>query len=241
MPFFSIITVCYNSEKTIERTIQSILHQTFQDYEYIMIDGLSSDKTMDVINKYEPVFQGRLKCVSEKDKGIYDAMNKGIYMASGKIIGIVNSDDYLERDALETVKSYYNPDLKYQIIYGMVKYFNSQGELESVVFTHHRLMEKLMIQHPACFVSKSIYDNKSVFSLDYNSSSDYDFMLKMFYDKEIVFIPVLKILSNFQTGGMSYNMSASIETFKIWRKYGCISRMRYIINLFSLFLKRIVC
>lgn len=92
---FSIITVCFNSEKIIERTIKSVLEQSYQDYEYILVDGASSDRTLEIIHQYEPLFQGKMKLISEPDKGIYDAMNKGIRVASGELIGIVNSDDYV--------------------------------------------------------------------------------------------------------------------------------------------------
>ena len=94
MPFFSIITVCYNSEKTIEKTLQSVLSQTEQDFEYILIDGASTDGTLDILRAWEPKFGGRMKIVSEPDAGIYDAMNKGIRMARGTLVGIVNSDDF---------------------------------------------------------------------------------------------------------------------------------------------------
>ena len=96
----SIITVCYNSEKTIERTIKSVLNQTYQDYEYIIVDGASTDKTLDIIKRYEPEFEGKMRWISEQDNGIYYAMNKGIGMAKGKLIGMINSDDYYEINAL---------------------------------------------------------------------------------------------------------------------------------------------
>ena len=86
---FSIITISFNSEKTIERTIKSVLTQTYSDFEYIIVDGASKDGTLDIVKKFEPFFEGRMKWKSEPDKGIYDAMNKGIRMATGDIIGIV--------------------------------------------------------------------------------------------------------------------------------------------------------
>ena len=97
---FSIITICYNSEKTIERTIKSVLAQTYKNYEYIIVDGASKDGTLEIVKRFELQFDGRLKWKSEPDKGIYDAMNKGINMATGDVIGIVNSDDWLEADAM---------------------------------------------------------------------------------------------------------------------------------------------
>ena len=102
-PFFSIITVCFNSEKTIERTLQSVLGQSCIDYEYIIVDGASKDNTIDIIKQYEQMFDGRMIWLSEPDKGIYDAFNKGCKKAKGEYIWIVNSDDYLEPDSLKIV------------------------------------------------------------------------------------------------------------------------------------------
>ena len=99
-PYFSIITVCYNSEKTIERTITSLRNQSYQNFEYIIIDGGSTDSTLEIIKKNLDVVS---ILVSEKDEGIYDAMNKGIDLASGEIIGIINSDDWYENDTLENI------------------------------------------------------------------------------------------------------------------------------------------
>ena len=100
---FSIITICYNSEKTIERTLKSVLNQSYKDYEYIIVDGASSEATLDIVQQYNLLFEGRMRWKSEPDMGIYNAMNKGIEISSGDIIGIVNSDDWLEPDALDII------------------------------------------------------------------------------------------------------------------------------------------
>lgn len=99
----SIVTVCYNSSKTIRKTFDSVLEQTYPEIEYLVIDGKSSDATVDIIKEYEPRFMGRMHWISEKDNGIYDAMNKGINMSTGELIGILNSDDYYEADAVNTM------------------------------------------------------------------------------------------------------------------------------------------
>ena len=100
---FSIITVCYNSEKTIRRTFESVLSQSFTDYEYIVVDGNSKDSTVEIIKEYEPKFNGRMHWISEPDNGIYDAMNKGIRMAKGDFINMMNSDDQIAPNALQYV------------------------------------------------------------------------------------------------------------------------------------------
>lgn len=93
----SIITVTYNSEKTLRDTIESVLSQTYTDYEYIIVDGASKDNTINIVKEYEPKFEGRMRWISEPDKGIYDAKNKGIKMSTGDVVGIINSDDFYHR------------------------------------------------------------------------------------------------------------------------------------------------
>ena len=97
----SIITPCLNSETTIRDTIESVIRQSYQNMEYIIVDGGSTDRTVEIIEEYMDVFAGRLRYISEKDNGIYDAMNKGIQRASGSVIGIINSDDWYEPEAVE--------------------------------------------------------------------------------------------------------------------------------------------
>ena len=129
-PFFSIVTVCYNSDKTIEQTIRSVLAQTYQDFEYIVIDGASTDNTLNIVKRYsEKVeYKNKIRVYSEKDKGIYDAFNKGCRKAKGTYVWLVNSDDYIERDALsivfEKVKAFSDA---YPIVSGSVRFVYSNG------------------------------------------------------------------------------------------------------------------
>ncbi|MBR5663362.1 MAG: glycosyltransferase, partial [Bacteroidales bacterium] len=102
----SLITVTFNSAETLRDTMQSVLNQTFKDIDYIIVDGKSKDGTLDIVKEFEPKFEGRLRWVSEPDKGIYDAMNKGVKMAQGDVVGILNSDDFFASDkVLETVNA----------------------------------------------------------------------------------------------------------------------------------------
>lgn len=226
---FSIITVCFNSEKTIERTIKSVWKQSFQDYEYIIVDGASRDRTMDIVRQYEPMFEGRMKWVSEADQGIYDAMNKGIAMASGELIGIVNSDDYYEQDALEKVMQVYD-GYDYSVIYGLLRTVLNEKEV-MVYLKNHEFLEKDMIAHPSCFVAKKVYERFGRYSLQYPYSADYEFMLRIKKQKEVRFMKTYHILSNFSLEGASSSVKAYRDTLKLQHEYGLTGNREYNIKM----------
>src|SRR5690242_18447201 len=122
----SIVTVCFNSAKTIADTIESVLNQDYKPHEYILVDGASTDRTVQIIKTYEDVFRERgisYLYISEPDRGIYDAMNKGIAMATGELIGIVNSDDWYEKDALNLISSRYESTANRSktVFYGIIR------------------------------------------------------------------------------------------------------------------------
>ncbi|SFP36415.1 Glycosyl transferase family 2 [Butyrivibrio proteoclasticus] len=232
-PLFTVITVCYNSEKTIERTLQSVLNQTEQDYEYLIIDGASTDGTLDVVRRYEPKFRGRLHIFSEKDNGIYDAMNKGIAKASGELIGLVNSDDFYEFDALENMKKVYmewmtgedNKNNHHVILYGMQRRLRGGEEIE-IEFVNHRILGEGMICHPTCFVSREVYREFGAYDTNYKSAADLDFLLRIKNNTDTTFVPVYHIISNFELGGMSASGRGAREAARVRCKYGVYSRTR---------------
>lgn len=226
--FVSIVTVCYNSEKTIERTLQSVLQQTYQNFEYIIIDGKSQDDTLQIVKSYEDKFCGKMRIVSEPDNGIYDAMNKGIRMASGELIGMINSDDYYETDAIEVMTNEYSKKReKYAILYGFQR--NYEGEKEtSCVLYHHDYLKRQMITHPTCFVTKSVYEDFGTFNLEYKSSADYEFMMRIYDTGKVHFYPVYRVIANFQMGGMSSSQVGYRETLTLQYKHGGLSKSRYI-------------
>lgn len=210
MSVFSIITICFNSEKTIERTIKSVLSQTYKDYEYIIVDGASKDGTLDIVKKYEPLFEGRMKWKSEPDNGIYNAMNKGIQRATGEIIGIVNSDDWLEPNALEIVnqeycRNNYNKNAIYcgGIIFhtldGKIRYLRANKQLYIRQSKYYSLSG---IRHPATFVPHKIYAKVGLFDERINIAADSDFLLRCIFNKvdSVVFDA---FLSNMSDGGAS--------------------------------------
>lgn len=216
-PKFSIITITFNSEKTIGRTLKSVLNQTCKDYEYIIVDGASKDSTMDIVRKYEPLFEGRMKWKSEPDRGIYDAMNKGIMRSTGDIIGIVNSDDWLEPDALENVAcTAAQMDHPLEAIYcGNLVFHYKDGTKLKRVASEKRLVRSaktydIGIFHPATFVPKNIYNELGVFDLQFKLNADVDFILRC-YNEGKRFVYVNAILSNMSDGGATNSGATSKE------------------------------
>lgn len=223
-PKVSIITPCYNSAKTIEDTIISVLNQTYKNIEYIIVDAKSNDGTLDIINKY--INDKRIKVISEKDNGIYDAMNKGIKLATGDLIGIINSDDWYEIDAVEKIIRDYDPSNIFQVLYGMEKIYMDNKEYQTIL-RHHQFLEKEMIAHPSCFVTKQVYLNFGMFNTEYKICADYEFMLRLFY-ADVKFVPIYEIISNFRLGGISSSQKGTIETSKMKYNKKLISKLNYI-------------
>ena len=209
-PFFTIVTVCWNSGKTISRTIESILQQSFKDYEYIIVDGGSTDNTLDIIKHFEPQFNGRLRYKSETDKGIYDAFNKGIERATGRYVWLVNSDDYIENNALqklyELVKDYNSG--KEPIISGIMKCVSENNE---VLYQVKSSPEKVAAAyrnntmgtiHPATIVPKRIYDIVGLYDINYKIIGDIDWF-KRAYKAGMPIVFADFVITNFMVGGVS--------------------------------------
>lgn len=200
----SIITVSLNSEKTIEDAITSVVNQSYKDIEYIVIDGASSDSTVDIIKKH----RNRIAYwVSEKDKNHYDAMNKGIKVATGHIIGILNSDDmYIDDSVIEdVVKSISKNDV--DSCYGdlvyvdkhatnkVIRYWNSGS------FCKERFKRGWMPPHPAFFVRRRIYEKYGYFRTDQLRAGDYELMLRLLYKFEISTVHIPRVLTKMRIGG----------------------------------------
>ncbi len=211
MTSFSIITVCYNSEKTIERTIMSILNQTYKNFEYIIVDGGSKDSTLSIIKKYENSFNGRLKWISEPDKGIYNAMNKGIKMAVGDVVGIVNSDDWLENNALASVEDCINNNIHgaEYLVCGSIAFHYDNGEFNVWESDKEKFLQGIPKRsynygayHPAIFVSRDTYNKVGLFDEEFKIVGDIELIYRC-YLADCEFLFTKDVLSNMSDGGVS--------------------------------------
>jgi glycosyltransferase involved in cell wall biosynthesis len=232
----SIITVVFNGEKTIRDTIESVCNQTLLPLEYIIVDGLSTDGTLSIVKEYMARFPF-IKSISEKDDGIYDAMNKGIAMASGKLIGIINSDDWYELDALEKMSNAYT-------ISGSGVYFGILRKIKNgldyyLERTSQDFVSERMIPHPTTFVSKDIYEKYGAYDLKYKYSSDLEWVLRL-VKCQVPFRHLDDIIANFRIGGASETLKADRESLSILKSYGLISLKQFAVRLTLLRLKSLL-
>ena len=195
-PLVSIITIVYNGEKYIENAILSVINQSYKNIEYVIIDGNSTDNTVSIIKKY----QDRITSwISEKDAGISDAFNKGILRTSGEIIGILNSDDWYEKDTI--AKAIANIE-NYDAVYGDLQLWKD-NEKDFMVQGNHRLITREMtVNHPTVFVRKECYTRFGSFDTQYKAAMDYDLVLRLVLNKcRFKYIP--EVLANMRWQGNS--------------------------------------
>jgi len=202
----SIITVCFNSEKYITSAIESVLNQTYSDIEYIIIDGGSKDTTINLIKQFEPEFNGRMKWISEKDQGLYDAMNKGIQMATGDVIGLINSDDlFCDNYAIEKVMEIFNRDEKLDSIYADLFYV-SQNDTDKIVrrwITGKKRPFKngWHPAHPTFYIKNEVYKKYGNFNLDFKLAADFEIMLRFLEKHKITTYYLAEPIVKMRLGG----------------------------------------
>lgn len=202
----SIITATFNSSCTISDCISSIAAQSYPHIEHIIVDGGSTDGTVEIIKQYGNRIA---KWISERDNGIYDAMNKGIAMATGDIIGILNSDDfYAHPDALAKVAAVFY-DRSIDACYGDLVYINSIDSKKVVrhwrseIYTTRSFYWGWMPPHPTFFVRKSVYEKYGVFNLELGSAADYELMLRFLLKYKVIASYITEVLVKMRTGGVS--------------------------------------
>ncbi|NUM49605.1 MAG: glycosyltransferase [Flavobacteriales bacterium] len=223
-PKVSIITVCYNSAETIEVSVKSVLSQKYNNIEYIIIDGYSTDTTKSIIEKYQSKIT---RFVSEKDAGIYFALNKGIELATGDIIGILHADDlytseYVISEVVETfAKS------KADAVYANLQYV-AKGNINKIIrhwvsgpYKENSFLYGWMPPHPTFFVRKEIYNKYGVFDTHFTSAADYELMLRFMHKCKISVAYLNKVIVKMRMGGKSnksiFNrIKANTEDRKAW-------------------------
>jgi glycosyltransferase involved in cell wall biosynthesis len=237
-PFFSIVTACLNSEVTLTRCLQSLLDQSYGNFELIVVDGNSSDRTLEIAEAFTIKF--RVKGIpvtirSEPAHGIYDAINKGISLSAGAVIGILNSDDFYPPQALEHVYGGFSLNEKSEIVYGLLRQWKNGKELAVYRYNYDYILSSLesgiesAAQHPACFVRKSVYERIGTFDTTFPIAADYDFLLRA-KRAGVVFMSIDVIVSNFVLGGASSQMTVvdNIEQrYRAQHNNGLISDNEY--------------
>jgi len=224
----SIITVVYNNAATIKDAIESVLNQTYNNIEYIVVDGASTDGTVEIVQSYRNKID---KFISEKDKGLYDAMNKGIGLATGDIVGILNSDDfYKSNDILEIVANeFMSKDI--DCLYGDLEYVDANNTEKIVRYWKSKPFEDGLFQkgwhpaHPTFFIKRKYYEKYDVFNLDFKISADYEIMLRFLERYKLKSSYIHKTFVKMRVGGesnrsLSNILKANLESYKAWKVNG---------------------
>lgn len=212
----SIITATYNRADTIKDTIESILNQSHQDWEHIIIDGASTDNTLDIIKEYHDRYKGRLKLISEKDNGIYDAMNKGIAHATGEVIGFLNSDDvYYNSETLHHLNTYLTESKSDSAFGGIV--ITSRNDLGKVIrikngseYPKNGMSSGWHPAHPTFYAKRDVYERFGNYDLSFGTAADMELMIRFIEKNHISTIHIPKFLVKMRYGGASNSSIKSI-------------------------------
>lgn len=214
----SIITVVLNAEKTLGRTIDSVLAQTYDNIEYIIIDGRSTDNTLKLAEEYRPAFEERgyeYRIFSESDHGIYDAMNKGIIRSTGELVGIINGDDWYEPDAVEKMAKKYEQE-HYDLCFADIRMHMRNGSTFIKKARVRRYTTSRDWNHPTQFVRRRVYD-RFKYKCE-NISDDMDFYFKVKRSGMKICV-INEVLANFTMGGVSSRIPLKEVWTRIMRRY----------------------
>jgi len=202
----SIITATYNAEKTIESAINSVMNQTYSNIEYIIIDGGSSDKTLQIIDQYKSNIS---KIISESDQGIYDALNKGIKHATGDVVGFLHADDLFENNNTIALIANEFRSNQFDAVYGDLEYVNHQNPDKIIRYWRSKsykstlLREGWMPPHPTLFIKKEVYHEIGLFDTSYKISADYEFILRFFSNSKFRSKHLPLVITKMRVGGTS--------------------------------------
>ena len=211
----SIITATFNSGKTVGDTFMSVLNQTYNDNELIVVDGGSKDDTVDILRHYELIFNGRMKWISEPDRGIYDAMNKGIAMATGDVVGILNSDDFYTSNGILRKVAITMQDKNIDAVYGDVHYVHDNDLGKCVRYYSSKPFRRVWMRfgfmpaHPSFYCRREVYERYGTFDLSYKVAADFECLLRLIFVHRIrtKYLPVDFV--TMRTGGASTQGFAS--------------------------------
>ena len=223
----SIITVSFNSAKTIRQTIESVLSQDYDDLEYIVVDGASKDGTVDILKEYE----GKIKYISEPDKGIYDALNKGVKLATGEVIGTIGGDDFYPNTQVISHIAKAFQDFKTDAIYGDKQYVN-MGNDDMIVrywrsgeYQRENWLKGWMPPHLSFYLKKSAIETYGNYITDFTCSGDYELMLRMLYKNNLSAHYLPEVVMTMRNGGTStaswkHRYRANMEDRRAWQING---------------------
>ncbi|MCV2483543.1 glycosyltransferase [Flavobacterium sp. SH_e] len=224
----TIITVCYNRKATIEKAIKSVLSQNYPDIEYIIVDGNSKDGTKEIIESYRDKIS---QFISEPDKGMYDAINKGLKLATGDVIGLMHSDDeFFDKKAISRIAARFNADSSIDGIYGDGVYVTNDTDERLVrdriggVFSLKKVKGGWLPLHPTVYLKKDIIDKHGLYNLDFKIASDTEFLLRYLYKYKIKMSYIDKYIVKMRMGGMSTSFKTALEVlnedYKIYKYHG---------------------
>ncbi len=231
-PLITVVTVVYNGEETLEATIQSVIEQTYDNVEYLIIDGCSTDGTLDIIKKYNDQIDFWL---SAPDKGLYEAMNKGIFWSGNGIVAFLNSDDtYAQNDVLEHIAQCFIERPEVQIVYGKIRADFEEGQCTFLFgknYSTKDLKKGSCPPHPSTFVREEVFASQGNYDLQYRTAADYDFICKCLLNQDISCFFTDRVITQFRLGGKSATPQTEIEKLHIIRKYfGLIPYASYKFN-----------
>ena len=246
----SVITCVLNNSENIKDAIKSFQNQTYKNKEHIIIDGGSTDDTLNIIENYK---DRDLSLFSSKDEGIYHAINKGINLSSGYIIGILHSDDFYNNNNVITDVANMYDTMDVDLVYGDLEYVSKKSPHKKIrnwnagEFKETNLKKGWMPPHPTCFIKRSLFDEFGLYSLNYKIASDFDFLVRIFYGREIKWSYVNQVTVKMKQGGISNSgwqskklimneIKRSLRSNGIWSLY-IFQLIRYLIRLIEVLIK----
>jgi len=216
-PLLTIITEVRNGVDHIQQTINSVIHQDYENIEYIIVDGVSTDGTLDIIERNKEKIS---LIISEHDEGIYDAMNKGIRQAKGDLIGIIASNDWYNQNIFGEIINLHKLN-KNAIIYGIAKLYDKEVFKAATAMSAESL-DITMFPHATAFVPREVYEQYGMYDTSYKIAADYDAMIR-FHRAGVPFVFCDKVISNVRLGGVSSTSLVGLEHENIKLKYGFIT------------------